>query len=294
MNQRRLSVESNDNTLFCTSLCNNQCIMCCQPPSRNNDIDFFYNINLKRIKNAPKNLPFVCLTGGEPTLLGKKLVFLIKEISETLPETDILLLTNGRLFSNYYFAKEVALAGTRHLFVETELHSDYYSDHNTIARAAASYQETIKGIYNLASLDVNVTIRIIVCKHNYERLINLAEFIHKNLPFVARVIFIGMECTGFAYDNYEDVWVEPLKYQSNLTEAIEFLSEWNYKVCIYNIPLCLLPRILYPYAKKSISDWKNYYLPVCDRCIVKKECCGLFTTSKILFKGLTPIRHLFV
>lgn len=291
MKPRKLLINSNDNTLFCTSTCNNRCIMCCQPPTKNNDIDYFYKYNLERIKNAPKNLPFICLTGGEPTLLGRKLISLLKEIRITLPKTDILLLTNGRLFSNFYFAKEVALAGSRRLFIETELHSDYYSDHDIIAGVSGSYEETLRGIYNIASADIGVTIRIIVCKQNYERLINIAEFIHKNLPFVEGIIFMGMECIGFAYDNYDSVWVEPLKYQNQLIESISFLTEWGYDVQIYNIPLCLLPPNLYPYSKKSISDWKNYFLPFCVNCSVKEKCCGLFTTSKLLYKGLSPIHY---
>ena len=42
-----------------------------------------------------------------------------------------------------------------------------------------------------------------------------------------------------------------------------------YNVCIYNIPLCLLPDSFHDFAQKSISDWKNDYPDICQEC--KKE-----------------------
>ena len=289
MTQRPLSLQSNDNTLFCTEMCNNRCIMCCQPPSNANDIDFYLKENIKRIQTAPKDLPFICLTGGEPTLLKYKLCFLIKEIRKNLPSTNIILLTNARLFSSPSLARAISHSGEENLFVETELHSDYYSDHDLIAGSINSFHETIKGIYNLAINNIPVTIRIIVCRQNYERLINLAEFIHKNLPFVSRVVFMGMECTGYAYFNYKDIWVEPFQYQTNLEEAVIFLSSWNYDVNIYNIPLCLLTPKLYQYSRKSISDWKQYHPTICKNCVLRSNCCGLFATSKVPFTNLKPV-----
>ena len=40
------NIESNDNTLFTTARCNNNCIMCCQPPLNNDDIDELFEKNV--------------------------------------------------------------------------------------------------------------------------------------------------------------------------------------------------------------------------------------------------------
>jgi len=48
MKQRDIDIKSNDNTLFVTEQCNNRCIMCCQPPKRVNDIDLYFEQNVKR------------------------------------------------------------------------------------------------------------------------------------------------------------------------------------------------------------------------------------------------------
>ncbi len=291
MRQRPINIESNDNTLFTTSRCNNRCIMCCQPPTTNNDIEYLFEENLQRIHCAPKDIKLIGITGGEPTLLGEKLVLLIEEIRLCLPNTNILLLTNGRKLSKESYTKTIAKAGGEHLFVDVELHSDYSVDHDYIAGHNGAYRETLLGLYNLAINDVEIELRIIICKQNYRRLLNIAEFIHKNLPFVGSVIFMGMEYIGYVITNSEIVWVEPFCYQKELQEAVVFLSGWGYNVNIYNIPLCLLPNILHPYAKKSISDWKNYFPLDCNNCMLKNDCCGLFSTSLQQFKNLSPFQN---
>jgi len=47
-------------------------------------------------------------------------------------------------------------------------------------------------------------------------------------------------------------------------------------VSIYNHQPCVLDRRLWPFARKSISDWKNIYLEECVTCSLREECGGLF------------------
>jgi len=261
--------------------------MCCQPPLKVDDIDELFENNLQRIRTAPKDLPLIGITGGEPTLLGEKLIALIKEIRECLPSTEIQLLSNGRRFSDIKYAKRVAEAGGNMLYVGVELHSDYSRDHDTIAGSKGAYQETMQGLYNLAYCGIAIELRIIMCALNYKRFFHIAEFIHRNLPFVGWIAFMGMEHIGWAVKN-RHVWIEPIEYQQELLQAVKFLADWNYQVSIFNVPLCLLPEFLHGYARKSISDWKKSYELICHDCRLKSDCCGFFTTSKRLFKGIKP------
>jgi len=50
-------------------------------------------------------------------------------------------------------------------------------------------------------------------------------------------------------------------------------------VSIYNAQLCVLPKTLWKYARKSISSWKNIYLNECSLCDYREECGGLFASS---------------
>lgn len=289
MKQREINIKSNDNTLFVTEQCNNRCIMCCQPPKRTHDIDSLYEQNIERIKQAPKNLQSIGITGGEPTLLGYKLVELIQEIRKELPYTDIHLLSNGRAFKDSDFTKDIVEVGEDKLILGIPLHSDYAGDHDLIAGSRNAYTETMKGLYDIAMQGGIIELRIVMNKLNFSRFLSMAKFIHKNLSFVAWTAFMGMEKTGFADSKSEKIWIEPIEYQAELDDAVHFLADWYHEVAIYNIPLCLLPKGLYNFAKRSISDWKNYYLPVCSKCVMKEKCCGLFSTSSDPYDGIAPI-----
>lgn len=291
MKQREININSNDNTLFVTERCNNCCIMCCQPPQRFDDINILYAQNIERVKHAPKDLPCIGITGGEPTLLGHRLVDLIKLIREELPETDIHLLSNGRNFKNIDYAKRIVDAAEDKLVIGIPLHSDYEGDHDLIAGSQGAYVETIQGLYNIAMQGGCIELRVVINRLNYSRFLPMAEFIHKNLSFVAWTAVMGMERTGFADKKSDKIWIEPIEYMGELSEAVHFLDDWHHEVAIYNIPLCLLPVDLYGYAKKSISDWKNYYPEICNSCKMKEKCCGLFTTSSVEYEGLNALNY---
>lgn len=289
MKQRNIDINSNDNTLFVTAQCNNRCIMCCQPPEKVDDMDRLFIQNMDRIKSAPKNLPIVGITGGEPTLLGERLVELMQAIRRELPNTGIHLLSNGRSFRDPAYAKRIVEAGGDKLMVGIPLHADYEKDHDRIAGAKGAYVETMLGLYNLAMQGACIELRIVMNRLNHTRFLSMAEFIHKNLSFVAWTAFMGMERIGFADQHYERIWIEPKEYVNGLSEAIQFLDDWHHEVAIYNIPLCLLPEKMYGFAKQSISDWKNYYPPFCEPCNLKEKCCGLFSTSRVAYEGLNHI-----
>ena len=261
--------------------------MCCQPPMQNNDVEELYQQNLGIIERAPKDIPVVGISGGEPTLLGERLPQLIKHIRHHIPDADIHMLTNGRLFKSIEFTRQVAEAAEGKLMVGVPLHSDYYRDHDIIAGAKEAYNETIAGIFNLAAFGATIELRVVINKLNYTRLPQIADFIAKNLPFVGWVAFMGMEHIGHAVSNERNIWIEPKDYAHYLEKATLTLAQSRMDVAVYNIPLCLLPSSIHSFAKKSISDWKNKYIDICSECRIKDACCGFFATSKNIFKGIT-------
>jgi hypothetical protein len=114
-------------------------------------------------------------------------------------------------------------------------------------------------------------------KQSIPRLTKLARYIYKNLPFAEHVTFMGLEYVGYTPHNIEKLWIDPKDYNEELTEAVEFLAGQGMHVSIYNSQLCVLPERLWKYSRKSISDWKNEYLPECSNCSKLNDCGGLFT-----------------
>jgi hypothetical protein len=101
---------------------------------------------------------------------------------------------------------------------------------------------------------------------------------------------MGLENTGFAIANAEELWIDPMDYQERLAMGVRILASAGVHVSIYNIPLCLLPRSVWAHSVQSISDWKNAYVDECDHCIEKSRCAGFFTTGRPRFsRGIAAI-----
>jgi hypothetical protein len=75
------------------------------------------------------------------------------------------------------------------------------------------------------------------------------------------------------------LWIDPADYAPTLEAATHTLARAGMNVSIYNHQLCTLPRSLWPFAVKSISDWKNVYLKECERCGVRDFCGGFFQSA---------------
>jgi hypothetical protein len=88
--------------------------------------------------------------------------------------------------------------------------------------------------------------------------------------------------------------MDPVDMGDALTESVQFLSARNIAVSIYNLPLCTLPRELWPFSRQSISHWKQDYRPECEPCQVRQRCGGFFSwlTSDWLSRGVAPIDQL--
>ena len=282
--------KSNHNAIFITEQCNSNCIMCPQPPIRVEDDRF--NLNLKYISLIDKSTKSIGITGGEPTLIGDKLFDLFIAIHKQIPKASINLLTNGIKLENYEYAKQFVEALKQDIVVDIPLYSDIDSIHNDIVRTN-TFHKTIKGIYNLAKFNIKIGIRIVIHKMNYDRLPELSEFIYANFPFVYHIAFMQMEPIGYAKDNLNNLWIDPIDYNDKLEKAVLNLYYREMNVSIYNAQLCLLPNTIKRFAVQSISDWKNIYIDECVECLSKSECAGFFASSKeIHSRGITAIKGL--
>jgi radical SAM protein with 4Fe4S-binding SPASM domain len=90
-----------------------------------------------------------------------------------------------------------------------------------------------------------------------------------------------LEIMGYTRSNLEALWIDPVDYQRQLEAAVAELDCAGLPVSIYNLPLCLLPKSLWKYARQSISDWKNIYFDECQKCAVKPFCAGFFTSAEV-------------
>lgn len=266
------------NPLLLTEMCDCRCRMCPQPPKA-------YDRTLlemcKRILGLVRidSSQTICLTGGEPTLLKQDFFDVLGLIREKHPSSQVMLLTNGKSFSDFEFTKQFVSVRPRNFLSCVSLHSDVDEEHDRIVGINNSFYKTIKGLYNLARFREKIEIRVVVNRLNAPYLESIASFIYRNFPFVYHCAFMGMEITGLAVENYAEIWIDPYEYHDQLSRAVNVLSRCGINVSVYNLPLCLIDKNIWGFARKSISGWKNEYLPVCDNCKKKGKCGGVFSSS---------------
>lgn len=282
--------KSNSNSFLITERCNSFCIMCSQPPKKIND-DYLVNDIISTLPLVHPDTVDIGITGGEPTLLGDKFIRIIETAKSFLPNTALHILSNGRRFSDINLAISVYKVKHHNLMIGIPLYADFSQLHDYIVQADNAFDETIKGILNLKRCKVPVEIRIVVHAKNYKRLLMLAEFITRNLLFVDHVAIMGLEITGFAKANIKELWIDPYYYRNELKQALDILVKYKVEVSIYNTPLCLIHSSVRKYSTRSISDWKNEYLPICEECNYKFQCSGFFSSNLELTSNyINPIK----
>ena len=269
---------SDHNFIMMTAQCNSFCLMCSQPPILNNDFDRITE-HLRLIELIDPETEQLGITGGEPTLFKDDFLRVISYSKEKLPRTRLHVLTNGRMFYYRRFAEKLSAIEHPNLMLGIPVYSDIDSQHDYIVQAKGAFDETVSGLNHLAMYNVPIEIRVVLHHQTISRLPQLAEFIARNSPFADHVALMGLEMFGFVHRNFKQIWIDPYDYQKQLKEAVEILTFAGLNVSIYNHQLCLLDRELWQYSRRSISDWKNIYLPECERCSVQDNCGGLFQSA---------------
>lgn len=276
------------NSLLLTEQCDNYCIMCSQPP-KDRDDRWLYQRARRIVALLPPEVPALGLTGGEPALFPDELIALLGSCAEHIPSTAIHLLSNGRRFSDPAFTARYAGVGVPDLMVGIPLYGAEPGLHNFVVQAEDAFEETVRGILALGAHGMRVEVRVVLQQWTAPALPAIAEYIARNLPFVAQVALMGLEMTGLARPNAASVWIDPVDYQADLLWAVRALAAAHVRPLIYNHQLCVLDERLWPYAVPSISEWKNDYLPVCQDCAVRDACGGVFTTSNRYSAHLAPL-----
>lgn len=281
--------ESGHNSFLVTDRCNHYCLMCSQPPK---DIDDRWILDELKVALplVAKDTASVCFTGGEPLLDWRGFIEVLALCREELPDTAIHVLSNGRAFVRDEVV--AAWAALRHpnLTVGIPIYSAIDHVHDYVVQAKGAFDETVLGILKLKNSGQRIEVRVVLHAITAPRIVETCKWLARNLPFVNHVALMGLENTGFAIANADELWIDPLDYRAELAEGVNILASARVNVSVYNLQRCVLDRSIWRYAVQSISDWKNGYVEECDRCIEKDRCSGFFTSGRPRrSRGISPI-----
>lgn len=270
--------------------CNNRCVMCTNPldyikanPIGNYDVKtqikklsmYFNGIKDVYYSNRERN-DYISITGGEPTI-HPRFLLLIKYMSDRLKNIPITLLSNGRKFSNEEFAKNFSLLTDERFTVAISFHSYKKKTFEKITRVKNSFEETIKGIINLAKyFKGKIEIRTVIHRINIEELEGTMLFIrdlliaNKNWYFVV----IHYEIDGISEINRDKIKLK-LKESSEIIERINPQIFDMINLRLYHFPLCLLKPRLRKYAWITLPKEEVVFTKKCYECLLRRKCVGL-------------------
>jgi His-Xaa-Ser system radical SAM maturase HxsC len=268
---------SRHNAIFLTSECNCRCLLCPQPPCRD-DVDWS-QVWLDAIPLLDPATKELGITGGEPTVRPRGLLSVMTSCRGHLPQTALHVLSNGRMFTYTRFCRDLAAVRHQDLMIGIPLYSDLPNVHNHLMQCDGAFDQTVRGIMNLERYGIRVELRTVLCRPTVSRLVDLARFVARNLPFVKHFALMGLEPIGLAKRHLEELWLDPSDFQENIEEAVWHLAVCKINVSIYNLQLCNLRRSLWQFARRSITDWKERYLDECDTCSLRHECSGFFESA---------------
>lgn len=271
---------SDSNALFVGTCCNSNCIMCpySEAARRGHGMLPIRHL-LEIIDYIPTDAPYITVTGGEPTLLGKGFLELVNYLNLHLPDTFIQYLTNGRAFANMEFGSAFQSLLKPHSRVAIPIHGPNAELHDKITQSHNSFDQTVQGIRILESSSAELEIRIVVSKLNYDKMLDIAHFLVDKFKRITSINFIGLEMLGNAVKNAKSVWIDYKSAFPYIKPAIEFLIANYQDVKLYNFPLCTVDREYWEICARSISDYKVTFEEKCSKCAVKEMCGGFFSST---------------
>lgn len=272
-----------DRTLYTTGLCNSNCIMC--PYSErfrlNSQLESLNLLN-RFIELMDPQAEYICITGGEPTLLKDGFLDLVEHVNSHFASPILHILTNGRTFSYKSFFEAYRRRRPYQTLLGIPLHAAEASLHDAITQTPGSFHETRRGVDNLYNAGERIEIRVVTSKLNYKDLASLSHMIAERYPYCQHVCFMGLEMMGNAMINRKEVWCNYDTLWPYIREACEILVAAGVNIQLYNYPLCVINQSLQPLYHRSITPSKIEYLPECDSCSRKRECGGFFRTTKVM------------
>ncbi len=277
------SSDISEGTIFTTGLCNSNCIMCPYTEHFRLNSTIEPLVMLERsIELMNPHAGYLCITGGEPTLLRNDFLKLVKHVKNHFYAVILHILTNGRTFAYSDFLSEFRKVRPYKTLLGIPVHADNAILHDYISQAKGSFEETLQGLDNLYASGEYIELRIVTSKLNYKNLPALAKLIVKRYRYCHHVCFMGLEMMGNAMINRDKVWCSYGELWPFIREATEILIMNGVEVELYNYPLCIVEHRLQSLYKKSITPSKIEYLPECELCQRKDECGGFFRTTKIM------------
>ncbi len=269
-----------DRTLFLTGKCNSNCIMCpytsrWREKADNTPLQFL----LRYIELMNPYAPYLCVTGGEPTILKDEFIKVLLHVKAHFKYCLLHIMTNGRAFYYSDFFEVYKISRPLNTLLGIPIYAHTSELHDAITLVPGSFEETLVGLDRLYVSGEHVELRIVLTALNVSCLVDFARFVHEKYPNIYMVSIMGLEMVGNAYKNRKNVWINFDDVTEMLTKTVDYLVSNGIQTQIYNMPLCKVNRRHWALCQKSISAEKVAFYPECEKCVIRSTCGGFFNTT---------------
>jgi pyruvate-formate lyase-activating enzyme len=237
-----------------TLACNNRCVFCAQRA-----LD-----SAIHAAPGPTGERFA-FQGGEPTVLPD-LSSLIAA-ARASGAREVLVQTNGRRLAYATYLRELVEAGLTHL--DVSLHGPEPAIHDYHTQIEGSFKQTVRGVLNTQSTDVQVAVTTVVTRSNFRHLGAMARLVRKlNVPAwhlaAARPL-------GAAADDRSAIPPRLGMLPDHLASAIR--ESHGVELAFSGIPPCVVPSA--SAVRFLLADQRGHaHVGPCASCAVAQECPG--------------------
>lgn len=285
--QRLIRARSPHNTLLVTEQCDQLCVMCSQPPKKTH-VDLF-GYFASAVELAPQSMS-VGLSGGEPTLHKHELFAFLQRAHTARPDLTFHVLTNAQHFdwSDLPFLRDSARWG---ICWGVPIYAASEADHDAIVGKSGAFRRLLDSLSVLVQAGAEIELRTVVMQNNAQELPRLARFVATHLSSVAVWAIMQLENAGYARNAWRQLFYDNSQSFDCIAEAIDIARARGLSVSLYNFPRCTVAPGYRDLAVRSISDWKQRYLAVCEECRERPACAGFFEwyPEKDGFKGIAAL-----
>lgn len=153
------------------SRCNNRCRFCMVEEEIDASGDLDAEVVAARVRAQPPGTR-IEFFGGEPTIYPhfRQLLALARELG-----FDCSVATHGRTFASTHFTQRVAELGPEHIYVRTSIYGSDDETHDYYTRREHSYEQTVRGIFNLVNAGFRTQVNVVIMRRNVEQLAAIAD-----------------------------------------------------------------------------------------------------------------------
>ena len=277
--------DSNSNTILLTERCDQQCIMCSQPPKSKDYLYFDLYRDALKLVSTPNVFG---ISGGEPTLYLEELLEFVRDVSQFNSNIKFHILSNAQHFTSdsVKLLKELREV----ILWAVPIYGSTPEIHDYIVQKEGAFGTLIGNLNFLFDAGARLEIRTVVLQQNLANFIHLSKLIGQHFRWIEFWSIMQIERFGFARKNYEKKFVDTSIDFVPISGAISLCQALNVPVYLYNFPLCTVPNDFKELSINSISDWKKKYMPICELCTIRENCTGFFEwyREEDGFKNLRP------